>query len=256
MTRPAGRSAYSPGASSQPLGCWCRTWSPQVLADRGANGTAGWHCQLLGQWAASGRPFSLPQPSPGLRGRTHGRAWARPRGVPESPSSAAPHRRRLLAERCPQPCRPARLRRRRLGSPPGGQVPPAAAGPGHGGRHLAELARSFSDACPGCPDSPTPLAESPTIPSAAPTRQPHFRAPDPAPARTNPEASRWRGGAESGAWTSSSWGARTPPPASTQVAAQLRRRILLPFPWLVTWTEFGMLLGVSLCMSVSPSLLL
>lgn len=126
---------------------------------RSGNGTAGWHCQFLGRWAASRRPLSLPQPSPGLRGRTHGRAWARPRGVPESPSSAAPHRRRLLAELCPQPYRPSRLRRRRLGSPPGGQVPPAAAGPGHGGRHQAELARSFSDACPRCPDSPTPLAE-------------------------------------------------------------------------------------------------
>lgn len=92
------------------------------------------HCQLLVRPAASRWLLSLSQPE--LRAqRAHGRSWAAsPEACPSSPR-VVPHRRGLLAETCPQPCRPTRLHRHRPRSPPDGQVSPAAAGPGHGGRH-------------------------------------------------------------------------------------------------------------------------
>lgn len=59
----------------------------------------------------------------------------------------------------------------------------------------ANLARSFSAGSPDSPDSPTPLAEAPTIPRAAWTRQLHFRVPrPPPPPRPTRAVSGWRGG--------------------------------------------------------------
>ncbi|MEJ1277271.1 hypothetical protein NN561_008184 [Cricetulus griseus] len=160
--------------SSQPRGCWCRTSSPPGPSRSGNSNT---------KLALS----ASRSPSPALCGRTAARPGRAPEACPRAPLRR-PHRRRLLAELCPQPCRP------REAPPAPAQEPTRRADPSRyrGARPRraspAELARSFSDARPGHPDSPTPLAESPTIPSAAPTRQPHFRALGPAPARANPEA--------------------------------------------------------------------
>lgn len=169
--------------------------------------------------ATSSEPVA-PQP---FAAGAQGTAGARPelgcvpRGVPELPPRrpAPPQaaRRDLPAAVPPYqaPPAPAKEPTRRAGPSRCRRARPRRASP-------AELATSFSDAHSGCPDLPTPLAESPTIPSAARTRQPHFRAPGPAPVPANPEASRCRGGAKREAPTRSSWAARTSPPRSTQVA--------------------------------------
>lgn len=65
----------------------------------------------------------------------------------------------------------------------------------------AKLVRSFSAVSPDHPDSPTPLAESPTIPSAAGTRQLHFRAPRPPPPPRPTRAASLRQGVARGVVT-------------------------------------------------------
>lgn len=172
--------------------------------------------QTLSAAYAAGSEPAAPQPSAaGAQGSAGTRPElgcvspevcpSSPRGRPALPPAA---RRALPAAVQPHPAPPAPTR-----EPTRREGPSRCRGARRRRASPAELATSFSDAGPGCPDSPTPLAESPTIPSAARTRQPHFRAAGPAPARANPEASRWRGGVEREAPTSSSWAARGPAPA-------------------------------------------
>lgn len=52
---------------------------------RSGNGTAGWHCQLLGRWAASRRPSTSRSPAQGSAGgRTAGPGLA-PEACPRAP---------------------------------------------------------------------------------------------------------------------------------------------------------------------------
>lgn len=184
---PPGSSRSRTGTTKQALSAACTAGSepaaPQPSA-AGARGSAGTRPEL--GCVPRGVP-ELPRgrPAPPPAARRDLPATVQPHQAPPAPTQES------TRQAGPSRCRGARPRR---ASP-------------------AELATSFSDARPGCPDSPTPLAESPTIPSAARTRQPHFRAPGPAPVRANPEASLWRGGAEREARTSSSWAVRGPAPA-------------------------------------------
>lgn len=97
------------------------------------------HCQLLGAPGSSGQaPPALPQPASraprGLRGDSAGPGLptrSEPKRLPQ-PRRNTPG---FSPRRPPQSPRPARPRELRPRSPLCGQVPPAAAGPSHTGRH-------------------------------------------------------------------------------------------------------------------------
>lgn len=205
------------------------------------SGTSTTKQALSAACAARSQPAAPQSSLAGAQGSAGGRAGGRTpepgcvsRGVPEfPPGRPAPPpaaRRNLPAAVQPHqaPPAPAQEPTRRAGPSRCRGAWPRRASP-------AELATSFSDARPGCPDPPTPLAQSPTIPSAARTRQPHFRTPGPAPARANPEASLWRGGAEREAQNELQLGSADPAPAVDAGGRHSCAGASCFFGWLVTW---------------------
>lgn len=161
-----------------------------------------WHCQILGETGSTpGASCSSAAHLLGSVGTPPGlgcllRACpSDPRSLlatPPAPLRGAPRSR-------PAPLGPAGSNR---GAPQCGQVPPALRGPATP-VVSSQPSQSFSTGSPSPQDSRTPLAESPTIPSASGTRQPHFRAPWPPPPPRPTRAGEPRAGRGQGAWSRS-----------------------------------------------------
>lgn len=124
-----------------------------------------------------------------------GPAWTTNPQRTRAPPAAFSQLSRLLSEAPPPPGRPAPLGSSGSGrgAHQAGRSLPLPRGPA--AQFVSSQPGKISGAGrPSPPDLPTPLAESPTIPSAAGTRQPHFRAPrPPPPPRPTGAVSRRRG---------------------------------------------------------------